>query len=98
MSLSSDWIFAALYALVGPGAWAVLALGMIKGHKRMSLLSRPGFPLPEPAPKATVLVPVRDEAQQIPSCLESILQLDYPNLQIIVIDERSTDATSAVID
>jgi hypothetical protein len=66
------------------GRVGVLALGMIKGHQRLSLLARPGFPLPQPPPRATVLVPVKDEARQIASCIESILQLDYPNSQVIV--------------
>src|SRR5690348_7669772 len=98
MRLSFEWILFGFYALIGPGASALLALGILKGHKRMSLLSRPGFSLPEPVPKATVLVPVKDEALQIGSCIESVLQLDYPNPQIVVVDDRSSDGTSAVID
>jgi glycosyltransferase involved in cell wall biosynthesis len=97
MNATAEWIVGGCYVILGLGAWVVLAVGMIKGHKRMSLLARPGFPLPEPAPTASVLVPVKDEAHQIRSCVESILQLDYPNLQILIIDDRSSDGTEQVL-
>lgn len=98
MNATAEWIIGGCYLLVGLGAWIVLALGMIKGHKRMSLLNRPGFPLPEPAPTVSVLVPVKDEAQQIRPCIESILALDYPDLRILVIDDRSADGTAHILD
>jgi cellulose synthase/poly-beta-1,6-N-acetylglucosamine synthase-like glycosyltransferase len=96
-TIDLEWLLGGCYALVGLGAWALLALGLFKGHQRMSLLKRPGFPLPEPVPDVSVLVPVKDEARQIRSCLESILRLDYPGLKVLVIDDRSKDGTHEVL-
>ena len=31
-------------------------------------------------------------------CLRSLLALEYPNFNIIAVDDRSTDATGAIMD
>ncbi|HVF41098.1 MAG TPA: glycosyltransferase family 2 protein [Gemmatimonadaceae bacterium] len=51
-------------------------------------------------PHVTVLVPCRNEARFIASCLESIVNNDYPvsRLQVLVIDGRSEDGTAKIID
>jgi glycosyltransferase involved in cell wall biosynthesis len=49
-------------------------------------------------PSITVIVPARNEAEALPFCLESLLAQDYANLQIIAVDDRSTDATGSIID
>jgi chlorobactene glucosyltransferase len=48
-------------------------------------------------PSVSILVPARNEAETIAECLQSLLALDYPNLDIIVIDDRSTDPTAAIV-
>jgi cellulose synthase/poly-beta-1,6-N-acetylglucosamine synthase-like glycosyltransferase len=47
------------------------------------------------APKVSILVPAKDEAANIENCLESLLGQDYPNYEILVIDDRSGDDTAA---
>lgn len=53
---------------------------------------------PENAPRLTVVVPARDEAENIAQTLAALLQADYPNLHIIAVDDRSNDATGQLID
>lgn len=48
-------------------------------------------------PFISVLVPARNEETKIGRCLASLLAQDYPNFEIIVIDDRSTDNTAAII-
>ena len=86
------------YLLLGPACWAMFLFGMFKGRKRLSLLSRPLLDLPQPPPRASVLVPIKDEAHQIKGCLASVLALDYPDFEVIAIDDRSTDGTGEIID
>ena len=54
--------------------------------------------LPRPAdladlPLVTIVVPARNAAPHIGACLESLVALDYPRLEIIVVDDLSTDRT-----
>ena len=44
-------------------------------------------------PKVSVLVPARNEAHNLPKCLDSILLQDYPNYEVIVLDDNSSDCT-----
>lgn len=49
-------------------------------------------------PSITVIVPACNEAPHISACLETLLNQDYPNLQIIAVNDRSTDTTATIID
>jgi len=52
---------------------------------------------PEPAPLVSVLIPARDEGANIASCLESLQRQDYPNFEILVLDDNSSDDTAVII-
>lgn len=45
----------------------------------------------------TVVVPARNEAGHIASCLRSILAQDHKDLQVVVVDGASTDATAEIV-
>jgi glycosyltransferase involved in cell wall biosynthesis len=49
-------------------------------------------------PRVSLLFAARDEEEKLPAALASLAQLDYPNLEIIAVDDRSTDATSRILD
>lgn len=48
-------------------------------------------------PRLSVVVPARDEASAIGRAIGSLLAQDYPDLEIIAVDDRSTDATGDVL-
>lgn len=48
-------------------------------------------------PLISILIPARNEAGNISICLKSLLKQDYPNLEIIVLNDNSTDGTSKVV-
>ncbi len=48
-------------------------------------------------PRVAVLIPARDEAENIERCLVSLLAQDYPNLMIAVLDDQSSDETAAIV-
>lgn len=54
-------------------------------------------PPPENAPLISFCVPARNEERNIRSCVEGLLAQDFPNFEIIVLDDRSTDATPAIL-
>ena len=53
-------------------------------------------PLPA-SPKVSLLVAVRDEADGIEDCVRTMVGSDYPNLEVIVIDDASTDGTPDIL-
>jgi chlorobactene glucosyltransferase len=52
---------------------------------------------PSRAPLVSVLVPARNESLNIGPCLRSLVAQDYPNLEILVLDDHSEDDTAARI-
>jgi glycosyltransferase involved in cell wall biosynthesis len=91
--------------------WVILALAsaillvwimrnlMLTQTLRTQALLRPGAagPLPAEPPPATIVVPARDEAGNIAACLATLQAQDYPNFEIIVVDDRSRDHTAEIV-
>ncbi len=53
--------------------------------------------VPAGAPLISVMIPARDEAANIGNCLESLQKQDYPNYEILVLDDNSGDNTSEIV-
>ena len=53
--------------------------------------------VPVALPRVSVLLPARNEALRIKACLESLLEQNYPSLEIIVLDDESVDATAEIV-
>jgi len=49
-------------------------------------------------PKVSVLVPARNEAENIGRCLTGLIAPNYPDFEIIVLDDHSTDTTAAAVN
>ena len=49
-------------------------------------------------PPVSVIVPARDEAGTIEAAAETLLAQEYPDLQIVFVDDRSVDGTGAIMD
>lgn len=47
-------------------------------------------------PTVCVVIPARNESQELSGCLESVISQDYPNLSVVVVDDRSTDDTAEI--
>jgi chlorobactene glucosyltransferase len=54
--------------------------------------------IPEEAPLISVLIPCRDEEANVKTCLESLQKQDYPNFEILVLDDNSTDNTANIVE
>ncbi|MCX8126884.1 MAG: glycosyltransferase family 2 protein, partial [Dehalococcoidia bacterium] len=48
-----------------------------------------------PVPLVSILVPARNEEINIRACLECLRLQDYPNFEVLVLDDNSTDNTYA---
>lgn len=49
-------------------------------------------------PRVSVILAARDEERDLEQALRSVLSLDYPDLEIVAVDDRSTDSTGAILD
>jgi glycosyltransferase involved in cell wall biosynthesis len=80
-------------------AWLWKAITAWRGLPRIPNLLESKFNrAPYGSPSITIIVPARNEGEALPSSLTSLLKQDYANLQIIAVDDRSTDATGSIID
>ena len=55
---------------------------------------------PEPPldpPLVSLVIPARNEARNIAPCVESALASTYPRLEVIVVDDHSTDDTAQIV-
>ncbi len=48
-------------------------------------------------PRLSVCVPARNEERGVEACLRSLLNQDYPNFEVIAIDDHSTDRTGDIM-
>ena len=51
---------------------------------------------PPDAPLVSVVIPARNEEVNIERCVTSVLSADYPRLEVIVVDDHSSDRTGEI--
>lgn len=59
---------------------------------------RQGFSTEEDAPTVSILIPARNEERNIEGCVLSVLNQTYPHLNVIVVNDQSTDQTGELLD
>lgn len=88
-------VMAAILAGIA-GLWIYFLAFMMKSFRlapRLESFDRNSAPLP----KVSVILPARNEEKYIAKCLDTLLAQDYPEFQIIAIDDSSTDGTGRII-
>jgi len=55
------------------------------------------YPPAKNLPRVSILVPARNEAENIEACVRTLLRQDYPDFEIIVLDDHSTDETRHIL-
>src|SRR4029077_15828446 len=49
-------------------------------------------------PPISILFAARDEEEKLPAALATLMEIDYPRLEVIAVDDRSQDATGRILD
>jgi chlorobactene glucosyltransferase len=81
---------------VAAAPWlAVPLITLVRLRDSPSLDDVPPIPSPD-APLISVVIPARNEARNLPRCVESILRSRYPALEVIVVNDRSEDETGII--
>jgi hypothetical protein len=86
-------ILAAACALWGVAL--VMNLVMLLRIRRLDAVEAPA---PAAWPRLSVIIPACNEAATLEAALQSVLAQDYPALQVVLVDDRSTDGTGAIVD
>lgn len=79
----------------------VTAVAFIARGLTVALRSNDRIDTIEPSgdlPNLSIVVPARNEERQIETCVRSLLTQRYPNFEVIVVDDRSTDATAGILE
>ena len=80
------------YLLVLTFSWLMMILG-VRSWGRKWMIQKPED-VPDQGALLSICIPARNEEENIASCVESALQSTWPNLEVVVVDDRSTDQTS----
>jgi len=79
--------------------WVFMIVAVVNAcRKRSTLRPMTDSAQPSELPKLSVIVPARNEAASIETCIRSLLRQDYPNLEVVAVNDRSTDDTRAILD
>ncbi len=81
-------------------AWLSRLVAAGFGMRKIADISRPEWDRNpgESAPRVSIVVPACNEQEDIARTLTQLLALDYPNYEIIAVNDRSTDRTGEVMD
>lgn len=86
-----------LAALCHAGIVAIIAVDLYRGHRRLDYLRDAPAVDVATAPSLSVVMAARNEAEHLEASLQSLRAQDYPRLDILVVDDRSTDATPQIV-
>jgi glycosyltransferase involved in cell wall biosynthesis len=79
------------------GVWLYFLTYMTKSFKQSPMLESFDWISVSRSPKVSVILPARNEGRYIARCLDSLLGQDYPNFEIIAINDSSTDGTGEIM-
>jgi len=78
--------------------WVTYGLRVAYGAIRLPWVK--DFP-PAPdaeCPRISILFAARDEEEKMPGALATLMEIDYPELEVVAVDDRSRDATGRILD
>ena len=86
------WIYGAIIAV-----WPIRLIVLMVIIRRMEILTPRSPQYADLAPPlVSAILPAKDEELHLAGCLSSVCRQSYPNLEILVVNDRSTDRTEAI--
>jgi len=76
----------------------LIALDVYFGSRKIEFLRDVALPQNVPHPLVSIIIPACNEERNIEEALLTILNQDYPNLEIIVVNDRSSDQTGMILE
>src|ERR1700730_6376692 len=78
--------------------WVILGLRIAYGALKLPWLKDFSPIKGTDVPRISLLFAARDEEEKLPGALATLAQIDYPQLEIIGVDERSKNAARRILD
>lgn len=78
--------------------WYFLILRNLHSLVTIPLFEREAPPAPREWPKLSIIISACNEAHAIQPAISTILEQDYPDLEVILVNDRSTDKTGEIIN
>lgn len=80
------------------GFWCLSLVTLLLNRRFIPDLSRSSAPPPARWPSVSIVVPARDEERSVGAAVASFCEQDYPDFEVVVVDDRSQDSTPAILD
>ncbi|MDQ9171892.1 glycosyltransferase family 2 protein [Oxalobacteraceae bacterium R-40] len=87
------WLSLIIFLLV-----SALCLEVAIGARRIAQLKKVCAQSASGRIKVSVIIPACNEAGTLESALDSVLKVSYPDLEVIVVNDRSTDGTASILE
>jgi glycosyltransferase involved in cell wall biosynthesis len=75
-----------------------IAQEVFRGNRRLRWLGKLAAPAPAAWPRVSVVFAARNEAATVGAAVPTMLALDYPDWELIAVNDRSEDETGAILD
>ena len=85
-------------AILAAGFWVPAGIWLMSKRHAFTVLASVPVEDDHSLPAVSIVIPARNEERNLEQALESVLALDYPDLEIIVVDDRSTDRTGEILE
>lgn len=92
VSLNILWITHQISLIVFLALLLLIALSNLWALRRLGT-----YPLPVHFPSVSVLVPARNEEANIGPCVRLLLAQEYPDFEVLVLDDESDDKTAEIL-
>jgi glycosyltransferase involved in cell wall biosynthesis len=78
--------------------WIFYGLHIAYGALRLPIIKDIAPAADAGCPNISILFAARDEEEKLPAALATLMEIDYPHLEVVAVDDRSTDATGQILD
>lgn len=75
-----------------------IAQELLRGNRRLRRLATVAAPTPTAWPRVSIVFAARNEGTTLGAAVPTMLALDYPDFELIAVNDRSEDNTGAVLD